>query len=283
MKYRTFAASVVGANHIDNQKPCQDSSGIWELGEIQAVALADGHGSADCFRSEIGARLAVEVAFEQVKNFCREVSPPERFSDFGIKNFKYSLKNAWLDAIKEDWQNNSVDEDFSPAAYGTTLILAVSIGTQILILQIGDGTCVTLLSNGKCKIPVPPDEDNFLNFTSSLCEIDADKKFRHAVLECDKEVFPVAIFLSTDGLDNCYQNFGNEKFLYNLYSEVIMEKMLESGFEETEKELRADFLPAMSENASKDDISLAYMTADIELLEKFLQAERNKNETADSN
>lgn len=300
MKFHTFATSVSGASHIETKRPCQDSSGVLEFTNIQAIAVADGHGGSNYFRSEIGSRLAVDVAFNQVKNFCNKVAPFERFSESGIKNFKHSFKQAWIDAVKDDWQKNPVDEneprwaevsdeykklftsnkDFVPVAYGTTLLLAVSIGSQVLIMQIGDGTCAVLLSNGEFKIPVPPDEENFLNVTTSLCDINAEQKFRHVILNCDEFIFPAAIFLSTDGLDDCYPPYENENFLYSLYSDVIISSMIErEGFEDTEQELREDFLSEMSVRASGDDISLAYMTVEnTDFFKEILaqnQSERN--------
>ena len=297
MKFKMFAATVHGKKYFERNLPCQDSSDVLKFDGVQIVAVADGHGGKDYFRSDTGAKLAVSIAFEQIKIFCSELSAEERFSESGIKNFELRLWDKWREAVKKDWderlanmtaeprwQNVSEkykarftsDEKYIPVAYGTTLICAVSIGSQVLIFQIGDGSCVVLQRNGEFKIPVPPDAENFANVTSSLCDEDAYKKFRHVVLDCaeDSPLAPVAIFLSTDGLDDCWPIFENEKHLYKFYGEVILDNIITDGFASTEKEVREELLHYMTEHGSNDDISLAYLvTKDLNLLGRTLGKE----------
>lgn len=297
MKFSTFAKSIHGKKYLERGLPCQDSSSILEFDGVQAIAVADGHGGKDYFRSDIGSKLAIKIAFEQIKIFCDKITEAERFSDSSIKNFEFNLCEKWREAVKKDWDEraaNMIDEPrwrnvsdkykarftseekYIPVAYGTTLICAVSIGPQILVMQIGDGNCVVLQRNGEFKLPLPPDEENFLNITTSLCEEDAFKKFRHAVLDCEEDspLAPVAIFLSTDGLDDCYPIYENEKHLYKLYGEVILDNIISNGFARTCEELREELLPYMTNRGSNDDISLAYLvTRDLNLLKRTLGKE----------
>ena len=283
MKFNMFAASIHGKKYFERGLPCQDNSSTLEFDNVQAIAVADGHGGKDYFRSDIGAKLAVEVAFEQIKIFCNELTATERFAESGIKNFELRLWEEWRKAVIKNWKENPVrddeprwqtvsdkykarftsDEKYIPVAYGTTLICAVSIGSQVLVVQIGDGSCIMLQRNGEFKAPVPPDNENFANVTTSLCDDDAFKKFRHVVLNCedDSPLSPVAIFLSTDGLDDCYPIYENEKHLYKFYG-VIVDSMKDSGFEATQTELRGELLPYMTNRGSNDDISLAYFVTD---------------------
>ena len=299
MKFRKFAATSQGLKYFEKDWNCQDSSSTFEFQNVQVIAVADGHGSSDCFRSEFGSKLATDILSEQVKIFCQNLTIVERFSDTGIKKFKFDFVNEWRKAVKNDWDerlkggalgenevryksvsdkykarytsdNPQIVEEYLYNAYGTTLICAISIGTQILILQIGDGTCVVLQQNGEFKIPVPPSDENFLNVTTSLCESNAELKIRHAILNCENpQNAPVAIFLSTDGVDNCFPYYKNEEHLYNFYSGVIIENMLSAGYDATEKEIAEQLLAGMSKKGSKDDISLAYFVAeDIKVLEE---------------
>ena len=293
MKYRMFAKSVLGPKYAAKGWRCQDRSGKVNFGRTQVIAVADGHGSSDCFRSEYGASLAVKTAFEQTMLYCRNTAEksdaPVRFSDTGILNFKYAVWNEWRRLVKKNWDEylklhktpgggevryESVSEKYKArfgssdkkvrdwylyVAYGTTLLFAVAIESQILLLQIGDGTCVVLQKNGEYRTPVPPDEENFLNVTVSLCEDDANLKIRHAVLDCDvnSPTAPVAVFLSSDGVDDCYPVYRNEQYLYRLYS-IVLENILKVGFDATEAEIADHLLPGMTEKSSRDDISLAY-------------------------
>ena len=302
MKFNAFAASIHGKKYLERGLPCQDSSSVLEFDGVQATAVADGHGGKDYFRSDTGSKLAVAVAFEQIKIFCNELTAEERLAEIGIKNFELRLWEEWIKAVKKDWgerfanmtveprfQNVSdkykerftstdkkILERYIPVAYGTTLICAVSIGAQVVIFQIGDGSCVILQRNGEFKVPVPPDEENFANVTTSLCDEDAYKKFRHVVLDCseDSPLAPIAIFLSTDGLDDCWSIFENEKHLYKFYNEVILDSVINNGFDATRKEICAELLPYMTERGSNDDISLAYLvTEDLKLIGRSLGKE----------
>ena len=299
MKFRVFAESICGISHRKKFLPCQDSSGTLEFQNVQVIVVADGHGGSKYFRSQIGSELAVETALIQAVIFCSEIESGERFSDNGIKNFIHSIYEKWLIAVKQDWYEcrekifeeprwNYVEEEYKnrfmstdteildaliPKAYGTTLICAVSIGTQVLIVQIGDGSCVVLQRNGEFKNPVPIDGNNFLNATSSLCQQDAVQKFRYVVLDSaeDYPLSPIGIFLSTDGLDDCYPLYENQKYLYNLYGNIIIDNIIDKGFCATEKELRETFLESIADESSHDDISLAYMMIeDVDLLKNVL-------------
>lgn len=292
MKFREFAASSLGIKYAAKNWNCQDSSDKMELGKIQAVAVADGHGGSNYFRSEFGSKLAIQVLFEQIKIWCADLQEGESFGDTGIKNLKYNFVQKWREAVKKDWYERlqgkslgegevryesvsekyierytstdpKIVEKYLYVAYGTTLICAVSIGTQVLILQIGDGTSVLLQRDGEFRVPVPPDENNFLNRTTSLCDEDAVLKIRHAVINCDKNSpnAPAAIFLSTDGLDDCFPYYKNEEHLFKLYADVILDNIVKRGwmFFLTENEIKNELLPGLSKKASQDDISLAYL------------------------
>lgn len=302
MKFNMFAASVQGKKYLERGLPCQDSSGVLELNGVQTVAVADGHGGKDYFRSDAGSKLAVSIAFEQIKIFCNELTAEERLSESSIKNFEFRFWEEWLKAVKKDWDerlenmiaeprfqnvsdkykerftstDKNILERYIPVAYGTTLICAVSIGSQVLIFQIGDGSCVVLQRNGEFKFPMPPDEENFANVTTSICDKDAYKKFRHVILDCseDSPLAPVAIFLSTDGLDDCWSIFENEKHLYKFYNEVILDSVINNGFDSTQKEISDELLPYMTARGSNDDISLAYlMTEDLKSIGRALGKE----------
>ena len=70
--WRVIGESVRGAGHKRNGMPNQDAytclpeSGV---GSVLCVAVADGHGSTRYFRSDVGARLAVQSATEVLQAF----------------------------------------------------------------------------------------------------------------------------------------------------------------------------------------------------------------------
>ncbi|MDO5133193.1 MAG: PP2C family serine/threonine-protein phosphatase [Eubacteriales bacterium] len=297
MNYEMFAVSSPGPKYSKKGWPCQDSASYCNFGHVQVIAVADGHGSADCFRSQTGSGIAVEAAFRQLKRYCGEeafdMEEPALFSRVGIENFKYDFLEDWKRTVREHWDREldthaqlgegeirfrdvsdkyrrrylsddpAVVNRYLYTAYGTTLLLAVSIGTQILLLQIGDGTCVVLQRDGTFVLPVPPDEDNFLNVTVSLCEENAFQKFRYAVLDCDpaSPAAPAAVFLSTDGVDDCFPVYKNEEHLYKLYT-LIVESILKEGSRATYEDITQSLLPVMTSRGSRDDISIAFFTTE---------------------
>lgn len=300
MSYKIFALSRPGEKYAKRGFSCQDSSGTCKKNGVQIVAVADGHGADDCFRSEIGAAIAVDTVFREALPLLYDENLP--FSEQGIKNFKYTLWQSWRNAVKKDWDSRLAfggigenepryelvsekyrlryqeeSEKYLYTAYGTTLLAAIAIKNELLLLQIGDGSAAVLYANGLFALPVPPDEENFLNVTTSLSDENADQKIRHAVLPLDRdsacanvasETYPVAVFLSSDGVDDCFPAYRNEEYLYKFY-QVLTETAIDKGSEALYEELANDALSEMSDKGSHDDISLGVMLAsDREILQK---------------
>ena len=293
MSYKIFSLSKPGEKYARRGFSCQDSSGICTKNGAQIVAVADGHGADDCFRSDIGASIAVDTVFCEALPLLYDDAFP--FSEQGIKNFKYALWQSWRKAVKMDWDNKlklgevgennpryelvsekyrlryqNESEKYLYTAYGTTLIAAIAIDTELLLLQIGDGSAVVLYANGIFAMPVPSDAENFLNVTTSLSDENADKKIRHAILPIDRnsENYPAAVFLSSDGVDDCFPAYQNEEYLYKFYR-VLTQTALDKGNEALYDELTNNALAEMSAKGSHDDISLGIMiTADREILRK---------------
>jgi len=302
MRYRMFAHSILGQKYKDKGWECQDISDCDEMaGNLQIIAVADGHGSDDCFRSQIGSKLATTTVINLARKSFAE-NEENKFNGTAIRNFKYALWSEWRKEVKKNWYDNlpsangandeirfaavsdkykeyytSEDEEIMEKylydAYGTTLICAVSDGKQLLLLQVGDGTCSVLSKSGEFSAPIPPDEDNFLNKTFSLCKVDennADAKIRHAVLDYEGTDFePIAVFLSTDGLDDCYPYADNTKHLFTNFYPVMVKYILEEGYTATEAKIKNEILPYMTDKVSKDDISLAFfITEDTKSLQE---------------
>lgn len=305
--YRLFAATAPGAKYAAKGWECQDVSRTHEARSSQLAVVADGHGGGAYFRSRQGADFAVEAVLSQTRRFYEDSPAPEAeklcFGETGIQNFKYAIWQEWRRLVKEHWDKfltdhsalgegeprfEAVGEKYQAyytsedlkivsrylyTAYGTTLNFALAIPTQILLTQIGDGTCVVLCRNGMFHTPVPSDPDNFLNQVVSLCEPFAYQKMRHVVIDRKPGTSqePVAVFLTSDGVDDCYPVYQNEQHLYKLYT-AILENILQVGFEKTEAEIKGDLLPTLSGKGSRDDSSLAYLLCnDLSALQEAYQ------------
>lgn len=313
MKYRTFAVTVPGLKYESKGWPCQDFSRVQNRDNFQFATVADGHGGVNYFRSQHGAQLAVEAVLNQIRLCSGDLSGDGdvRFGETGIQKFKFDIWQDWRNLVRQHWyqcrseqawlgegevrypavseaykayyENPVTAKDCLYTAYGTTLSFALAIPFQLLLTQIGDGTCVVFCRDGSFRVPIPEEESNFLNVVVSLCEQDAYRRMRHVVLEWEEgsPSEPVAVFLSTDGLDDCYPVYQNEDYLFHLYT-VILENILDSGFEATEAELAGELLPDFAARGSTDDISLSYMICeDVSVLREAYDRLTERNRKAE--
>src|SRR4051812_9146589 len=104
-RWRVIGQSVRGATHERTGMPNQDA--IRWLPESGAtlpliLAVADGHGSPRSFRSETGARLAVEIATQVISDFLRGqrqttiLSATKRAAEEWLPA---ALARGWLDTV----------------------------------------------------------------------------------------------------------------------------------------------------------------------------------------
>lgn len=72
-----FNVTKMGASHLKSGKPCQDYSLSWESDnkEVQIAIVCDGHGGETYVRSDMGSKLAAEIALTNIRCFVESVSP----------------------------------------------------------------------------------------------------------------------------------------------------------------------------------------------------------------
>jgi hypothetical protein len=230
-RWRIVGRSVRGAAHERAGTPNQDA--IHWLPEAGAglpliLALADGHGSAKSFRSETGARLAVETAAGVVRDFLRaqteSLSATKRAAEEWLPG---ALVRGWREAVaahlaahplstdelkppREPRPATAANAQTAPSksssslvVYGTTLLLAAVTESYILYLQLGDGEILNVSAGGEVTKPLPEDARLFANETTSLCTPDAWRDFRVS-FQVVSHAPPSLILLSTDGYPNSF-------------------------------------------------------------------------------
>jgi serine/threonine protein phosphatase PrpC len=241
------------------------------------IATADGHGGERYFRADAGSRFAVEAARECVSAGAvidaLKSAKREKERDRVILQLKKSVVSRWNGLVAEHVAANPFAEDeFSgieekyaneyragksiETAYGSTLIAALQTNAFLLVLQIGDGNCVTVDNMGRFAQPVQGDENCVGSVTTSLCDKNVIEAFRHSYCVS----LPAAVLVGTDGIYDCFA--GDEK-LYDFYR-VLLLSFVEKDERAAQAEL-IDYLPRLSEKGSGDDISIG-MIADIEML-----------------
>jgi len=272
--WQLATASVRGASHVAASLPNQDAVG-WR-GEPAtagatplAVAVADGHGDPRHFRSERGARLAVDVACELAANLGARIAGADATGSAWLQLWVEVLPailDGWRSAVAEDLARHpfSAEEaagrysgEDAVVAYGSTLLLALLVGRRLLLAQIGDGDILAVRADGVTLTPVPSDPSIHGRYTTSLCQTDALSSFRVASLDLDHEPV-VMLVLATDG-------FGNAQTLERWHERVgadLLALTRERGLAWVERQVPVWAGRSASAGGSGDDTTLALLAVD---------------------
>lgn len=267
MNTQPFHITKQGASHIKINKECQDASASYKDEKVAIAVVCDGHGGDDYVRSAIGSQYGCDIAVQQIRQFVDDVNieeliaSPERL----IKPLQASIIAAWdasvhahydanpfleseLAVLSEKAKRRYLQENRIEVAYGTTMIAVVVTARYWFGIHIGDGKCIAVNPAGMFKQPIPWDEKCFLNATTSICDTNALEHFRYFF----SEKLPVAVFIGSDGIDDCFPN--NDR-LNGLYKTILYSFSTEN-FDDAVEGL-AQYLPRLSEQASGDDMSIA--------------------------
>lgn len=277
--WRVVGRSVRGAAHERGGLPNQDAilwSPIEGRGLPLILAVADGHGGAKYFRSDVGARLAVETAVEVLRAFVSghgdEVENLSLLKRTAEEWLPKTLVRGWREAVEahiglnplDAKESDSFESNYGAAArrraqtdltrsYGATLIAAAVTDAFILYVQLGDGNILAVADTGEVSAPLPPDERLFANETTSLCAEDAWRDFRIGFRPISHPP-PALVLLSTDGYPN---SFRDETAFYKVGSDLL-EIIRASGISKVESQLES-WLTESTYVGSGDDVTLGVM------------------------
>ncbi|HEX2035938.1 MAG TPA: PP2C family serine/threonine-protein phosphatase, partial [Chloroflexota bacterium] len=245
--WRVIGASVRGASHVRRGLPNQDALRWWPdegTGPPLVLAIADGHGSAKCFRSQIGARLAVDTAVEVAPTL---LGGQDGMVDLtAVEDVAQAILDRWQAAVEAHLAETPFSEGELSGleaesgagarqavlhrpllAYGATLAAVVVTEWFIFYLQLGDGDILTVSEDGVVSRPLPADERLFADQTTSLCTEGAWRDFRigfQALADTWRatagggapdaahgpgaapQAAPALILLSTDGYANSFRD-----------------------------------------------------------------------------
>jgi hypothetical protein len=222
-RWELLEGAVKGAG----KKYSQDRCAARHLADGRAVvlAVADGHGSAPHFRSDLGARWAVEefaaCAGEFALAAVRHDEGAERQDDDSL--WWSALAELRAEArrlpqlVAHRWYERATLHDAnSPAhgapqqspkgpdltAYGTTLVGAVLTRRLLVCWQLGDGDIVVLDAAGTPETPLYTGPD-LGDETDSLCAPESWHRARCHWQPLTSEG-PSGLLLSTDGLSKSF-------------------------------------------------------------------------------
>lgn len=265
-----------GALHVRHGIPNQDAV-LWSpptgTAPYAATAVADGHGSNRCFRSETGARIAVEVGLTLMSELMAGAGSARDTAE--RDQLAHLLAEMWREAVTTDLQRKPFTEPElkqlkekegdearlevleGPAlAYGTTLLVAGADHRGVVVYQVGDGDILTVSSHGAVTRPLPPDPRSVGNATASLALASAGQDARTWSLPGDAEA-PVLVLAATDGYAN---SFEDDAGFLKVGSDLLA-MIRANGLDEVNAQLEG-WLGEVSELGSGDDVSVGLLVGE---------------------
>jgi serine/threonine protein phosphatase PrpC len=208
-RWLAASASQIGSVHIRDGTPTQDAHRTWTRGADAVIAVADGHGHSDHFRSAVGAELAATLALDTLCTALPDLQKTDLAAAQLHEVVAPSLVRRWTAGVLQHADENPFSESEQRhlagsteldviRPYGSTVIAMVGVGDVLGILQLGDGDAVVAYVDGEIERPLP--EDPHLNGvrTTSLCQPDPLVSVRTRALDLGKRPVQLA-FIATDG------------------------------------------------------------------------------------
>jgi hypothetical protein len=267
--------SRCGASHQRRGVPCQDASLSTSLHSadglpVGLMAVADGHGGSRYWLSDVGSRLACELAIQLASQDLAQQhlggGRPDQLQvvqRWLAEKLPGRIVAAWQEAIQADWQGRELppphqDEPFSSQSYGSTLALVVLTPHWWGHTGLGDWDLV-LLSNHQPDRILSQEADQGLQgeATESLCLASASRCFaaRTAVYSLTEEQRQACgLVLTTDGVrKSCAADDDHLALSRFLLEEAQPCQTIAAGSTE-----RLDSsLDRISRDGSGDDVSVA--------------------------
>jgi hypothetical protein len=208
-RWQAVTATERGAAHRAAGLPNQDAVEVRPLGGGLVAAVADGHGHARHFRSARGARMAVSIACQAAVDLAGRPGGLPAAPDGLRRLLVPDIVTRWRDAVHRDvaaepftgTEETVRRGDDATIPYGTTLLVAIGTGEQLLLAQIGDGDIVCIRPDGTALLAVPGDPLLDGRHTTSLCSHGAGDSFRVAAVDLAATAVLGAL-LATDGYGN---------------------------------------------------------------------------------
>lgn len=182
MSWRIAKASIIGTGHIGAKMPCQDSHYVMQIGDMLVAAVSDGLGSAA--HSEVGSKIASYQAVTNIADyFDKRIPPTTRFQwwPWQVKPApKTQPESETLETVcraafttaREALIAQANADSKELRDYACTLLVAVVMPEEWVVLHIGDGAVVGILPDSSTRTLSSPDNGEFVNVTMPLTSDD---------------------------------------------------------------------------------------------------------------
>lgn len=284
--------SCQGESHIATGKVCQDYSysKVYENGNAIAI-VCDGHGGKRYFRSDIGAKIAAEVAEHKVRAFIRDAEPSllkgatftqcatisEQITnqdfdktsdkehafrqlfgsiicDWNAQVLEHASQNPLAEAEKDGLEEHWINE------FEARKNLEKVYGCTLLVCAYTPEFWFAFqIGDGKCfacdengNWMEPIPWDERCFLNKTTSICDSTAIDEFRYCYDGTGNFPIAVILGSDGIDD---SFGAEENQANFYVQIL-KSIAKSGIEATLSEIEST-LPQLSKIGSQDDMSIA--------------------------
>ena len=217
------------------------------------AAVADGHGAPEHFRSEAGARLAVEAAVSALERFRSEQAPDQLMPDLASE-----IVATWRQAVRAHANQNPAASDWVEPdddkliPYGSTLLVTAFTQEMAVAVQIGDGDLYWAYPDGRIERPLPDDMGLKGEETYSLCMAEAEKHARVKLARTAAgETLPCFAMLSTDGVAKSFEDEAAFQDIVRHYHQAMM-----TAAPKTVLDGLPGWLEAVSRGGSGDDTTI---------------------------
>lgn len=260
-KYRCFSCTVAGINTVN-----QDAAkSYYDKDKGIAIAVvSDGHGAVNHFRSAEGAKIAVKIALQTIKEAIEQNKIKSLES---IKYYSNLILIKWRKAVSEHFNTNSLtseendivdkmDEFNVYSLYGTTLNAIAVTNNFWCAIKCGDGEVIRIDKKGRkySLINLLSNDYEMINYTESLCSSKPKFKLMFEIINADSDF--VAGLVVTDGVTNSFDRKSFEDFAIYIIKTQYKNKNNYNYNEEQDEDL-INYLKYISNNGSCDDISIA--------------------------
>lgn len=240
--WHTQSASVTGRGHSKRGVSCQDRSYNLRVGDVTAIALADGAGSSPI--SQEGADCAVRVACEVLCN---------RFDALRACASPLEAKQEVLAPILRELKRRAAELGTELSLLASTLLGVAVRGGDYLIIHVGDGV-IGYRKGNRLLVASAPQNGEFANRTTFLTSPDVLRRAR--ILRGTQDEIDGYV-LMTDGCEAALYHKQNHRLA--LAVNLLLNR---SGLlaQERSQQLLDDLLAEVVAPRTQDDCSLAVLS-----------------------
>ena len=283
--------SCQGESHIATNKVCQDASYSATDTTMSIAIVCDGHGGARYFRSDVGAKFAVDATKECVDEFVSEIDKgifvgksftqkksvsseaqsnilsKDTTTDKALRQLFSSIIFKWREKIVRHALETplTIEEESSiESKFKEDFIKGVGVektyGCTLMCFVYTEQFWFAFhIGDGKCiafnedgSWHEPIPWDEKCFLNKTTSLCDSSAIDEFRYCYCGDGTFPLAVFLGSDGIDD---SFGETKNMVNFYIQVL--KLINKEGHDNALANIKDTLPQLSKIGSKDDMSLS--------------------------